>query len=123
MPAHTGFETARAFHTILDQGLTPVVPLLNERIAYTEAMALDGRASIGAHAHLRESRDLLRHFFRLRAGSVLRGNVLAEANAQAFLREHLAPRENDLQCAALADNAGQTHGSPIDERNAPAATI
>src|SRR5262249_34850631 len=59
----------------------------------------------------------------LRARLAVRDQVLAKADAQAFLRRDFASREDDLERAALAHDAGQAHGTAIDERHAPAPAI
>src|SRR5262245_30108377 len=116
-------EAARARHTVRDQRFAPVVPFLNQRLAHAEPMALDRGASIGAHANLWEACDLPRQLLRLRAGASLGSDVFAQADIQALLRRHLAPRQNDLQRATLADDSRQPHGSPVDQRHTPTAAI
>src|SRR5262245_40430393 len=58
VPAKAVPKAARPRHTVLRERFAPIVPFLNERFAHVEAMALDGRAPIGAHANLRKARDL-----------------------------------------------------------------
>ena len=41
MPTEAIFEMARSRYTVFDQCLSPIIPLLNQRLAYGEPMALD----------------------------------------------------------------------------------
>ena len=70
-------ETGRAADAVDDQRFAPVVPFLNQRIAHGEAVTLDGGAAIGAHAHLREPRNLLRQLFGFAAGAAFWGDIFA----------------------------------------------
>src|SRR5262245_25735792 len=117
------FEAARARHPVRLQGLAPVIPLLDQRCAHAEPVASQCRAPIGAHAHLWEAGDLLRQLLRLGPRSALGGQILAQSDVQAFRGRDLAPREDDLERAALPDNARQAHGTPVDQRHAPAPTV
>src|SRR5215510_16216399 len=102
-------EAARARYAVLDQRLAPVVPLLDQRLAHAEPVTLDRGASIGAHAHLREARDLPRELICLLAGATLGGKVLAQADSQTLLRWHFSSGENDLEGSILTDDSGQPH--------------
>ena len=64
-------EAGRAVDAIEDQRLASVVPFLDQRLAYGQAVALDGGATIGAYANLREPRDVLRQLFGFAAGAAL----------------------------------------------------
>src|SRR5262245_29114245 len=86
-------------------------------------MALDGRAPISTHAHLREACDRACQLLRLLPGATLGREVLAQADAQALLRRHLSPGEDDLEGAALADEARQPHRAAVDQGHAPAAAV
>src|SRR5258708_5609278 len=123
MPAQPILDPRRSRHPILYQRFAAVVPLLYQRIAHAEPVALDRRAPVRAHAHLRKARDFLRELLRLRARATLRREVFAQPDREAFLRRHLAPGEDDLERAPLADDARQAHGSAVDQRHAPAAAI
>ena len=59
VPAEAVPEPARARHAVLDHRLAAVVPLLDQRVAHAQAVALDGGATIDAHTDLREARDLV----------------------------------------------------------------
>src|SRR3982751_1079979 len=107
MTAEPAAETAGPRHAVRDQRFAAVIPFLNQRLADAEAMALDGGAPVGADADLRKPRDLLGERLRLGAGSALGGQIFAQADRQAFLGRHLAPRQNDFERAALPDNARQ----------------
>src|SRR5258707_12862829 len=72
------------------QGLAPVVPFLNQRLADTQPMALDGRPAVGTNANLRKACDLLCHSLCLRACASLRREVFAQADRHALLGRHLA---------------------------------
>src|SRR5262249_2786641 len=98
-------EAARARPTAPGQRFAPVVPFLDQHLAPAEPMALDRGASIGAHANLREARDLPRQLLRLCPGAALGSDVFAQADVQALLRRHLASRQDDLQRATLADDS------------------
>src|SRR5262249_4671941 len=100
-------EAARARHTVRHERFPPVVPFRDHRPAHAEPVTLDGGAPIGAHANLREARDLPRQLLRLRPGAALGSDVFAQADVQALLRRHLAPRQNDLQRTTLADDPRQ----------------
>src|SRR6476661_3965718 len=121
--AETVLEPGGAVDTVDDQRLAAVVPFLNERIAHREAVALDRRPAIGAHASLREAGDLLCQLLRLLPSASDRRDIFAQADAEAFVGRDFAAGENDLECAALADNARQPHGAAVDQRHAPAAAI
>src|SRR5882757_7664572 len=73
VPTEPTLEAAGARHTVLDQCFAPVVPFLNQRLAYAKPVTLDGGASIGTHTDLREARDLPGHLLRLLAGAPFRG--------------------------------------------------
>jgi hypothetical protein len=62
-------EAGRAVDAIKDQRLASIVPFLDQCIAHGQAVALDGGAAIGAHAHLREPRDVLRELIGFAAGA------------------------------------------------------
>src|SRR5215468_8172886 len=64
-------EAARTCDAVRDERFAPVVPFLNQRLAHAEPVALDGGASIGAHANLREACDLPCQLLRLRPGAPL----------------------------------------------------
>src|SRR6185369_11313351 len=119
----TVLEARGSGNAVFDQGFASVVPLLDQRIANRKPMTLDRRATVGAHADLRESRNLLRQFFRLCACTSFGSHVFAKTNVQTFFRRHLPSGQNDFQCAPLADDARQAHRSAIDQWHAPAATI
>src|SRR5437868_5293112 len=110
-------------HAVRDQCLPPVVPFLNQSLADAKAMALDGRPSVGANADLGKARNLLRESFCFRASSSLRGQVFAQADRHALLGRHFASRQDNLECAALPDNARQPHRASIDQRHAPSTAI
>jgi len=114
VPTETVLKAARTRHTILDQRFAPVVPFLDQRLTYAKPMTLDCGASVGAHTHLREASDLLREFLSFFTGTPFRADVFAQADAQAFLCCHFSARENDLQCAALANDSWQAHGSSVN---------
>src|SRR5262245_8749567 len=63
------------------------------------------RAPVGTQPRLRESRDLVRQRLRDLARLSARGEPLAQTDAQAFLRRHLAAGENDVERAAAPDDA------------------
>src|SRR5262249_30080346 len=121
VPAESVLEPSRARDAIFDERLAAVVPFLNQRLAHRQAVALDRRAAIGAHAHLREAGDLMRQLLGLLPRAALRREVFAQADIQALLGRHLAPGENDLERAPLPDDTRQTHRSAVDQRHAPAA--
>src|SRR6266536_770210 len=60
VPAEPAAEAGRPRHAVCDQGLAPVVPLLEHAHANGQTMALDGGAPVGANADLRKARDFLR---------------------------------------------------------------
>src|SRR5712672_960376 len=123
VPAEPAAEAGCACNAVFDQGLTAVVPFLNQPLAYAKPMALDGRPPVGANANLRKARDLLCHCLCLRACASLRGEVFAQADRHALLRRHLASGKNDLKRAALPHNARQSHRASIDQWHAPATAI
>jgi hypothetical protein len=123
MPTKAAPEAARSRHTIFDKRFAPVVPFLNQRLAYPKPVTFDGGASIGSHAYLREARALLCQLLGLLASSPFGSGALAQANVQTLLRRHFTPRENDLQRAALTDDPRQPHSSPVNQRHTPTATI
>src|SRR5262249_29727086 len=86
-------------------------------------MALEGGTSVGTDADLGKARNVLRHFFCFRTRAALGRKVFAQADSQAFFRRNLASREDDLQRAALPDDARQPHGPSIDQRYPPASAI
>src|SRR6476620_4720488 len=114
MPTEAVLEAARSRHTVLDKRFPPIVPFLNQRLAYIKSVTLNGRASIGTHADLWEARNLLCQVFRLFACATSRGDVFAQANIQALVRRHFTPSENDLQRATLADDPRQSHRSSVN---------
>src|SRR5262249_48903576 len=116
-------EAARTCDAVRDERFAPVVPFLNQRLAHAEPVALDGGASIGTHANLREACDLPCELLRLRPGASLRADIFAQADVQALLRRYFPPRQDDLQRATLADDARQPHGSPVDQRDTPTAAV
>src|SRR5215204_1826412 len=71
VPAEPVLEPARARYTVLDQRFAPVVPFLNQRLAYAKPVTLDGGAPIGPHANLREPRDLSCQLLRFLTGAPL----------------------------------------------------
>src|SRR5262249_52646203 len=116
-------EAARTCDAVRDERFAPVVPFLNQRLAHAEPVALDGGASIGTHANLREACDLPCQLLRLRPRAPLGGDIFAQADAQALLRGHFPPGQDDLQRATVADDARQPHGSPVDQRDTPTAAV
>src|SRR2546426_12216444 len=123
VPTKPGFEAARTGHAVRDQRFAPVVPFLNQRLAHAKPVTPDGGAPIGTHANLREAGDLAGELLRLRTGAALGGDVFAQPDRQALLGGHFSPRENDLERPALADDSRQPHGSAVDQRHTPTATI
>jgi hypothetical protein len=81
------------------------------------------RAAVGTHAPLRKPRDLLRQGFRRRAAFAVWHDALAQTNAVAFLRRHLASREDEVERGAAPDNPREPHGAAVDQRHAPAPAI
>src|SRR5712692_3818050 len=86
-------------------------------------MALDGGPSVGADANLRKPRDLLCERLCLGARSPLRSEIFAQANGHALLGRHLTSCKDNLERAALPDDARQPHGTSIDQRHAPSTAI
>src|SRR5437660_2440698 len=82
VPTEAILVAARTRYTILDQRFAPVVPFLDQRLAYAKSATLDSGASIGTNTNLREPRNLARHLFRLLAGTTVRSDVFAQANVQ-----------------------------------------
>src|SRR5260370_22102609 len=123
VPTQPGFEGARSGNAVRDQRFAPVIPFLNQRLAHAKPMAPDGGAPIGAHANLREAGDFARELLRLRTGAALGGDVFAQADGQALFCRHFSPGENDFERPALADDSRQPHGSAVDQRHTPTATI
>src|SRR5262245_48071453 len=123
MPAEAVPKTARARHAVVNQRLAPVVPFLNECIAHAKPMTSDGGAPVGPHTDLRKACDFARQFLGFGARAALGRDILAQADAQAFFRRHLAPGENDLEGAPLANDTRQPDGASVDQRHAPATTI
>src|SRR5512143_3505677 len=123
MPTEPTLEATGADHTLLDQGFAPVVPFLDECLSYTQPVTLEGGASIGTHTDLREARDLPCHLLRLLAGASLKSDVFAQAKVQALLRRHFPSREDNFQGATLANESRQPHGSSVNQRHTPPATI
>src|SRR5215831_3285314 len=116
-------EATCASHSIGNQSLTSIIPFLDQALAHTQSMALDGAAPIGTNADLRKLCDLARQLFRLGEGASLGGEIFAQADRQTFFGWHFPARENDLQGATLANDAGQPHCSPIDQWDTPAAAV
>src|ERR1700704_3724434 len=73
VPTKPTLEAAPARHTLPAQCFAPVVPFLNQRLAYAKPVTLDGGASIDTHTDLREPRDLPGHLLRLLTGAPFRG--------------------------------------------------
>src|SRR5262245_45365866 len=111
VPAEAGLEAARTGDTVLGQRFAPIVPFLNQCFAHAEPVAADGGAPIGAHADLREARDVARQLLRFGARAALLGEIFAQADLQALFRRDFAPGQNDFERAALADDAWQAHGA------------
>ena len=57
MAAKAVLEATRTGNAIFNQRFAPIIPLLNQRLAYAQSMTFDGRASVGTHANLRETRE------------------------------------------------------------------
>src|SRR5882762_2858250 len=97
VPAEPATEAGCPRHAVRDQCLAPIVPLLNQRLADGEAMALDGGPPVGTDANLRKARDLLCECLCLRARSSLRGQVFTQADGHALLGRHFTSCKNNLQ--------------------------
>src|SRR6266550_6755148 len=123
VPTEAVLVAARTRNTILDQRFAPVVPFLDQRLAYAKSATLHSGASIGTNTNLREPRNLARHLFRLLAGTTLRSDVFAQANVQALLRRYFSSGEDNLQCAALANDSRQADCPSVNQRHTPTATI
>ena len=76
MAAKAVLETGRSIDAVFDQRLTPVVPLMNERIAHGKSVALDGGAPVCAHADLWKACDFLCEFLCLCARGTFGRHVL-----------------------------------------------
>src|SRR4029078_153659 len=123
VPTETILEAGSSGNAVFDQGFASVVQLLDQRIANRKPVTLDRRATVGAHADLRETGNLLRQFFGLRACPSFGSHVFAETNVKTFSRRPLPSGQNNFQCAALTDDARQAHRSAIDQWHTPATTI
>src|ERR1700730_10424625 len=123
VPAEAVLEAGCSGHSVLNQGFAPIVPFRNQPGAHRKAMTRDGRAPVSAHTHLRKARDLACQLFRLRTRPALGGEIFAQPDLQALLRGHFAPRENNLQCAALSDDPRQPHRAAVNQRHAPTPAI
>src|SRR6266487_5263279 len=123
VPAEAGLEAARARDAVRNQRFAPVVPFLNQGIAYAEPVAADGGAAIGTHADLGEARDVMSQLLRFLARAALGREIFTQADLQALVRRYFSPRQNDLERAALADDSRQTHGPSVDQWHAPTAAI
>src|SRR5262245_12578649 len=123
MPAEAVLEAARSRHPVLDQRFTPIVPFLDKRIAHAKPMTFNGGTSVGTHADLWETSDLACQFLGFLACTSLRRDIFAKANAQALFCRHLSSRSDNLECATLADDSGQSHRSSVNQRYTPAAAI
>src|SRR5690348_4132033 len=95
--AEAALEAVGTRDTVRDQRFAPVVPLLDQPLADAEPVALDCRAPISTHAHLREACDRPCQLLRFLPGATLGCEVLAQAYAQALLRRHLSPSKDDLE--------------------------
>src|SRR5262245_49773382 len=73
-------EARRAGDAVFDQRFAAVVPLVDQRLAHREPVAPDGRATVGAHADLREACNLARELLGLGARPALRRDVLAQTD-------------------------------------------
>src|SRR6266567_3537006 len=121
--AETILESRGARGAVFDQRFAAVVPLLYQCIANREALAFDCGAPIYPHAHGRKACNVLGQLFRLCAYFTIRHEIFAEPDSETFLCWNLATGQNDFERPALADDAGQTDSSAIDQRYAPAATV
>src|SRR5262249_45345606 len=97
MPTETVSKTACTGAALFNHRFASVVPFLNQRLSHAQTVALDGGASIGACADLRETRDLLRELLRFLACAPLWRQIFAQSNGQALFCRHLSSRQNDLQ--------------------------
>src|SRR5262249_52707581 len=107
VPSQPALEAASASYAVRDQGLAAIVPFLNQGVAHSKPMALDGGAPVCPNAHLRKARNFVRALLRLGASASLGSDVFAQADTQTFLRRHLSSGEDDLQSASLADDPRQ----------------
>ena len=80
---------------------------------------VDG-AAIAEHAARRERRDLARE--RLRRGPRLahRDHAIGETDSLGLAGVYGTAREDQVECAAHADQAGQSDVAAVDQRHAPA---
>src|SRR5450755_2781420 len=116
MAAETIFESRGTRGTVFDQCFAAVVPLLYQCIADREALALDCGAPVRADAYGRKACNVPGQFFCLCAYFTIRHEIFAEPDSETFLCWNLAAGQNDFERPALADDAGQAHCAPINQR-------
>src|SRR6266536_952259 len=121
--AKTVLESRGTRRAVLHQRFTAVVPLLDQRITNRQAVAPDGGAPVRADAYRRERGDVVGELFGLGAHSTIRHQILAEPDAQAFIRGNLAAGQNDFERPALADDARKADGSAVDQGDTPAPAV
>src|SRR5215813_862737 len=98
-------------------------PLALQPLAHRLSPGAIDRSAVRSHARLWETGDLQRHCLGRRPRLAMWDDLLAKADAVAFLGRHLASRHDNLQRLANTHQARQPHGAAIDQRHAPAPTI
>ena len=98
-------------------------PFRLERLENGQSVRTINGHAVGAHASLGKTGDFMRQLLGRLARLTVGSKPLAGADAVAFVRSHLAAREDDVERAPLTDQPRQAHGSAIDERNSPPTTI
>src|SRR5439155_16269465 len=88
--------------------------------ARTACPLLVGGEAIGAEAALREAGELVGQLDRGVARPPALDQTVREAHAERLLARHAPPGEDQVHRLAVADEAGEAHGTEVDQRHAPA---
>src|SRR4051794_30676422 len=123
MAPGAGGEARRAGAALRGDHADRILVFELERLALALAFLQIYRAAVGAQTNLRQPRELLRQILGDAARVPLRREPLAQSDAIALVRRHLAAGQDDVAGAAFADEARQAHRAAVDERHAPAPAI
>src|SRR5258708_18724898 len=94
--------------------------LVREGFAELEVPLLVGRAPIGPHAELRELRDHLGQRLGFGERLAFGHQPVGEPPLESLARADLAASQDHVERTAVTDQARQTNGAAVDQRDAPA---
>ena len=100
--------------------LDAAAELTPDRLLEGHPPLLVGGEAVGAQAALREAGELVGHLDRGVARPPALHQTVREAHAERLLARDAPPGEDQVHRLAVADEAGEAHGTEVDQRHAPA---